>query len=492
MGEKCRPVHIYFFPLMAPGHMIPLVDMARQFSRHKAKTTILLTNLNATQFSSSIERDKNHHGLDINIRQIKFPTTQVGLPENCQSLSSITTSDMSLKFDKALSLLQEPVHQLLKQDKPDCIVTDFFIPWATQVAEKLRIPRLVFHGAGFFPLCVYHSLIKYKPFESDSEVFTVPELPHVIKMSKRQVPDFITRESQNLGSKIFADATKAEETSYGVIFNSFKELEPDYVEHYRSKILIGRRKVWHVGPVSLCNKETEDKAHRVKSPTNTMAAEAEECLNWLNTQEPNSVVYVSFGTLSSISNTQLREIAIGLESSEQKFIWAVKYDEHNEVFPLPEEFEERIKDKGLVINGWVPQLMILEHESVGGFLTHCGWNSLLEGITAAVPMVTWPISSEQFENEKFLTEILKIGVGIGAQEWRERTDVNRVLIGSAKIAKAVRNAMIGEEAMEMRKRVSCLRDEAKKAVEVGGSSYGDIESLLEELRLNCNNLFNYY
>ncbi|KAL3813363.1 hypothetical protein ACJIZ3_014631 [Penstemon smallii] len=464
--------------------MIPLVETARQISRHKAKATILLTNLNAAQFSSSIERDKHHHGLDINIREIKFPNVQVGLPEDCESLSSITTTELALKFDKALSLLQEPVLELLKQDKADCIVSDFFLPWTTQVAEKLGIPRLIFQAAGFFPLCVYHSLITHKPFigvHSDSETFTVPELPHVIKMSKRQIPDFVTQESENPTSEIFVNAAKTEETSYGVIVNSFKELEPDYVDHYRTKIC---RKVWHIGPVSLCNKETKDKAQRAELPT--MALAAENCLNWLDAQEPNSVVYVSFGTLCLISDTQLREIAMGLESSQQKFIWAVKYDEHNKGFRLPQGFEERIEGKGLIINGWAPQLMILEHESVGGFLTHCGWNSLLEGITAAVPMITWPISSEQFDNEKLVTEILKIGVGIGVQGWSKRTDVNRALIGSENIAKVVKNFMIDEEAMEMRNRVSCLSDEAKKAVEVGGSSYSDIEALLEELRLNCN------
>ncbi|KAL3848889.1 hypothetical protein ACJIZ3_010771 [Penstemon smallii] len=459
--------------------------MARQFARHKAKTTILLTNLNAAQFSSSIERDKHRHGLDINIRQIEFPTAQVGLPANCESLSSVTTAEMGLKFDKAIWLLQEPVHELLKQDKADCIVADFFIPWTTQVAEKLGIPRLIFHVTGFFPLCVHHSLFKHKPYlgvQSDSEMFTVPELPHVIKMSKRQVPDCITQESDNPTLKIFIAALKTEETSYGIIVNSFRELEPDYVDHYRTKI---REKIWHAGPVSLCNKEAEDKAQRVKLPT--MALAAQNCLNWLDTQEPNSVVYVAFGTISSFSETQLREIAIGLESSEQKFIWVVRYDdEHNQVSRLPQGFEERIEGKGLVINGWVPQLMILEHESVGGFLTHCGWNSFLEGITAAVPMITWPIFAESLDNEKFITQILKIGVAVGVQEWSERDDVNRVLIGREKIAKAVRDVMIGEEAMEMRKRVRSLSDAAKKAVEVGGSSYNDIESLLQELRLNAN------
>ncbi|KAI3448126.1 hypothetical protein Pfo_004791 [Paulownia fortunei] len=169
---------------MAPAHMIPLVDMARQFARHdvNVKAAIVMTHLNAAQFCATIEREREQRA-DISIRQVPFPSAEVGLPEGCESLSSITSSQMSLKFSKAQDLLPQPVEQPLKDDQPDCIVSDFFFPWTTDVAAKLGIPGLIFHGAGFFPLCVYHSLIKHKPYkgiESDSETFIVPGLPNVV------------------------------------------------------------------------------------------------------------------------------------------------------------------------------------------------------------------------------------------------------------------------------------------------------------------------
>ena len=86
---------------------------------------------------------------------------------------------------------------------------------------------------------------------------------------------------------------------------------------------------------------------------------------------------------------------------------------------LPDVFEDIIKDskKGLVIRGWAPQLLILEHGAVGGFMTHCGWNSMLEGVCSGVPMITWPLSAEQFYNEELITNVLGIGVQVGSIEW---------------------------------------------------------------------------
>ncbi|XP_059651075.1 scopoletin glucosyltransferase-like [Cornus florida] len=477
MGSKHQQLHIYFFPVMAYGHMIPMVDMATLFSGHGAKATIITTPLNAPLISKTIDMDTKL-GSDISIRLIKFSSSEVGLPEGCENLTSVTSPEMVLKFYKAIDLLQEPFEHLLREDHPDCLVADLFFPWATEVAGKLGIPRLVFHGTGVFPLCVYHNLMCHKPFEnieSDSEPFIVPGLPDTIKMTRQELPDHLREGTQNHITTLLEKVKKSVETSYGVLVNSFHELEPAYSEYYRE--IIGR-KTWHIGPVSLCNRNNELKGKR----GNKSSIDEQECLNWLDSKKPKSVLYVCFGSLANFSAAQLLEIARGLEASEQQFIWVVRKEKQEEEEWLPEGFEKRMEGKGLIIRGWAPQVLILEHEAVGGFVTHCGWNSLLEGVTAGVPMVTWPHFADQFSNEKFETDVLRVGVRVGAQGWSRWAEDNKASVKKEDIEKAVTQLMVGEEAGLMRNRAGALQDMARRAVEDGGSSYSDLNALLEELR----------
>ncbi|KAF3671765.1 UDP-glucose flavonoid 3-O-glucosyltransferase 7 [Capsicum annuum] len=478
MDKITDQIHVYFLPMMAPGHMIPLVDMARQFARHGVKATIITTPLNASKFSKTIQRDREL-GSDISIRTTEFPCKEVGLPEGCENLASTTSSEMTLKFVKALYLFQQPLQQFLEEDHPDCIIAGSFFPWTVDVAAKLGIPRLSFSGSGLLPLCAHYSLMEHKPqlkVESETEEFIIPGLPDTIKMSRQQISDHLKDEKETPMTEIVNDILRAEKISYGAIVNSFYELESNYVKHYRE--VVGR-KAWHVGPVSLCNKDNEDKAQRGQESSFS----EQQCLDWLNTKEPKSVIYICFGSMSIFSSAQLLEIAIALEASDQQFIWVVKQSTTNEEQDkwMPEGFEENLNGRGLIIKGWAPQVLILDHEAIGGFVTHCGWNSLLEGVAAGVPMVTWPLSAEQFFNEKLLVEILKIGVPVGAQAWSQRTD-SRVPINRENIQRAVTKLMVGQEADEMRRRAAALGKSAKMAVEKGGSSDNSLVSLLEELR----------
>ncbi|XP_059652916.1 scopoletin glucosyltransferase-like [Cornus florida] len=469
-------LHVFFFPLMAQGHMIPILDMAKQFVSHGVKTTIVTTPHNAPIFTKSIQATKN---LDtqISVSVIRFPAEEAGLPQGCENIDQVS-DDMIPNFFKAVTMLQEPLEHVLEEARPDCLVADLFFPWATDVAAKIDIPRLVFHGTGSFALCVSEHLRLYKPqmnVSSESEPFIVPNLPHEVRLTRMQLADHYKEDDDNKSdfTKLIDVVIKTEMTSFGVVVNSFYELEPGYADHY-SRVL--GRKVWHVGPVSLCNREVEHKAQRGKETS----IDKHECLKWLDSKKPNSVIYACFGSLANFAASQLHELAMGLEASGQEFIWVVRKSEKEEdlVDWLPEGFEERTKGKGLMIRGWAPQVLILDHEAVGGFVTHCGWNSTLEGVSAGVPMVTWPVFAEQFFNEKLLTEILRIGVGVGSQQ------LNREASDGVKweaIEMAVKEVMVGEEAEERRRRARTLKEMAWKAVDEGGSSYIDLDDLIKEL-----------
>ncbi|KAI3803709.1 hypothetical protein L1987_31869 [Smallanthus sonchifolius] len=373
-------------------------------------------------------------------------------------------------FFEAISTLQEPFEQFVKNSQPDCIIADMFFPWSTLTAARFNIPRIVFNGTGFFPQCVSEAIRRYQPNVSfDSEPFFVPHLPHGIELTRKQLPRFEAEEFK-VFLKVIIQGVEAEAKSYGVIFNSFYELEPEYVDHYREVL---KRKAWHVGPVSLCNKTTEDKLERGKKS----AIYEHECLKWLESKPPGSVVYVSFGTIVKISSSQLYDIAIGLEACNENFIWVIGNDQEA---LIPEGFEARMqaKGKGLIIKGWGPQLLILEHESAGGFVTHCGWNSVLEGFSGGVAMVAWPVMAEQFNNAKLVTNVLQIGVSIGDVLWS--ADSTREGVKWEAIERVVARVMGVKEGDNMRMRAQEWKKKANKAVEKGGSSYSDLTTFIEK------------
>ncbi|KAB2602868.1 UDP-glucose flavonoid 3-O-glucosyltransferase 7-like [Pyrus ussuriensis x Pyrus communis] len=452
-----KQLHIFFFPYMAQGHTIPLINMAKLFASHGVKSTLMTTPLNAPLFSKAIQSTKQL-GFDIEILVIKFPTEEVGLPQGCES---------------ATFLLQPQIEQILDEHRPHCLVADAFFPWATDLAAKFGIPRIVFHGVGFFALCATLSVLLYEPhlkLSSDSEVFTIPNFPVEIKLISSQIPAYIKQNAETEFTKLFKAARECEEKSFGFIVNSFYELEPAFADHYRTAF---GRKAWHIGPISSWNKAADDEA----------SLDQHKSLNWINSKKPNSVVYICFGSMTNFIDSQLLEIAAGNASaSGQGFIWVVKREKNDKEEWLPEGFEKRMEGKGLIIRGWAPQVPILEHEAIGGFVTHCGWNSILEGVSAGVPMITWPVSAEQFYNEKLVTLVLRTGVAVGVKQWSTFVDVKKeASVKREAIEKAINQVMVSEEAEGMRARARVLREMATRAVKEGGSSFSDLTSLLEEL-----------
>lgn len=194
----------------------------------------------------------------------------------------------------------------------------------------------------------------------------------------------------------------------------------------------------------------------------------DECIGWLDKKPENSVVYVSFGSMTDIAAKQAEQIALGLKASNKSFLWVIKDNENK----LPVEFVNSIGETGLVVT-WCNQLEVLAHQAVGCFITHCGWNSILEGLSLGVPMVAVPQWSDQPTNAKFVEEVWKIGV-------RVRKDENGIVIGE-ELKMCVNEVMDGEKSKEIKRNASKWRELAKKAVSVGGSSDRNIDEFVAKM-----------
>nr|UXY92004.1 UDP-glycosyltransferase UGT6 [Glycyrrhiza glabra] len=486
--DQSQPNHhqlnVIFLPYPTPGHMNPMVDTARLFARHGASVTIITTIANASTLQKTIDSDFSS-GHPIRTQVLQFPSAQVGLPDGVENIKDGTSPEMLGKINRGISILKDQIELLFQDLQPDCIVTDMGYPWTVESASKLGIPRLYFYSSSCFSNCASYFVRKYRPHDnlvSDTHKFTIPCLPQSIEMTPLQLADWI-RTKDHAAAGFFEPMYESEKRSYGTLYNTFHELESDYEQLSKSTMGI---KSWSVGPVSAwINKDDEKRANR--GHIEDLAKEP-EWLNWLNSRQNESVLYVSFGSLTRLPHAQIVELAHGLENSGHDFIWVIRKkdgDENGERFL--HDFEQRMKEsnKGCIIWNWAPQLLILDHPATGGIVTHCGWNSILESLNAGLPMITWPLFAEQFYNEKLLADVLKIGVPVGVKENKFWTSMGEegAMVRREEIMKAVETLMgSSQESKEMRMRAKKLADAAKRTIEEGGHSYNNLIQLIDELK----------
>ncbi|XP_048540126.1 anthocyanin 3'-O-beta-glucosyltransferase-like [Triticum urartu] len=370
----------------------------------------------------------------------------------------------------------EPFERFLADCHADvnAVVSYGFYYWSVDVAAAYGVPRLMFLGMSMFAQSCAQSALSQEHsrnphYDDDPDaVVSLSGLPHRVEMRRSQMmkePHFLA---------FFRSIYVAGRRSYGELFNSFEELEQDNVEHYRMTL---RRRAWLVGPAKRPAFASKDVASRGADVLSPVAA---GCLLWLDAKPAGSVAYVAFGTQTSFSPEQLRELARGLDLSGKNFVWAVSgADAASSYLWMPEGFPTTLR--GHIICGWVPQVLILNHPAMGCFVTHCGWNSILEAVSTGVPMVTWPRYADQFYNEKLIVEVLELGVSVGAKDYASSAEpeAHRV-IGGGVIAESVRRLMeVRGEAIW--KKAQDLGAKARNAAEKGGSSYGDIGRLVNEL-----------
>ena len=192
-------------------------------------------------------------------------------------------------------------------------------------------------------------------------------------------------------------------------------------------------------------------------------------MEWLNQQPPYSVIYVSFGSIIVLISKQLESIARALRNSEKHFLWVVKRRDGEEALPLPEGFVEETKEKGMVVP-WCPQTKVLSHPSVACFLTHCGWNSMLEAITAGTPMIAWPQWTDQPTNAKLISDVFRLGIRL-AQE-------SDGFVATEEMERAFERIF---SAGDFKRKASELKRAAREAVAQGGSSEQNIQCFVDEI-----------
>lgn len=250
----------------------------------------------------------------------------------------------------------------------------------------------------------------------------------------------------------------------GVILNTFDELEHDVLEAMKSKFSL---RLFAIGPLNLiCHQNMDGLSNSIGA---NLWKEETECLDWLDQRDPESVIYVNFGSVTVMAPEQLIEFAWGLANSGHHFFWVVRPDLVKGSSAISsDEFKTAVGGRGLLAT-WCPQEQVLAHRAVGCFLTHSGWNSTVESISSGVPMVCWPFFSEQPTNCRFSCTSWGVGLEL------ERS------AGRGKVEGVVREVMGGEEGKTLRKKAIEWKVKAESAVKDGGSSHTNLERLLSEL-----------
>uniref|UniRef100_A0A2P2P572 Glycosyltransferase n=1 Tax=Rhizophora mucronata TaxID=61149 RepID=A0A2P2P572_RHIMU len=421
MESKSNQQHVVMLPVMAHGHLIPFLALARKIHRRTGFTiTIANTPLNIQYLRSSL----NSQETGIKLAELPFCGTDHGLPPNVENTENLSLEQMVWIFEASLGL-KSPFHRLLsdvaaKEGRPPlCVISDFFFGWASEVAESLGTVNVTFATPSAYGYLALNSIwlnLPHRLSDSDGQ-FHVPGFPENYRFHISQLHEFMRKANGNDSwSRFLQPQLSLTLHSFGWLCNTVEEIEPLSLDWLRKLV---KQPVWAIGPLFpaqlLKSSSTVFSTQRAgKQP----GISAERCKEWLGSYSPGSVVYISFGSQNTITPCQMMELAIGLEESGQPFIWVIRpptgFDRKGEFSAewLPEGFAERMDStkQGLLVPNWAPQLEILCHRSTGVFLSHCGWNGALESLSQGVPIIGWPMAAEQAFNSKMLVEEMGVSV----------------------------------------------------------------------------------
>ncbi|KAI3990074.1 hypothetical protein MKX01_013560 [Papaver californicum] len=460
-------VEIVLVPLPAQGHLNQLIHLSRLISERGIPVHIVGSVTHNRQAKDRV------HGWDLstisNIHFHDFPLPSFPTPppdpdaSNKWPIHLLPTFEATINFREPLAQL---LHSLTLTAKRVAVVHDSLMNFAAKEASSIPSGEsYCFHTCS----AIFTLLYQWEGLGKPSNPYIESLHKSSINQSSQDiVPDgflnFIVQQKEHAQFDV------------GEIYNTCRPIEGKYVDILgQEPFLEKNKKQWAFGPLN-----------PVAFHYNSIGGESSrhKCLEWLDAQPKSSVLYISFGTMTSVSDKQIEEIAFGLEKCKKRFVWVLRDADRGDIYTnqdqvrriaLPEGYEERVRGVGMIVRDWAPQLGILAHPSTGGFLSHCGWNSCLESISMGVPIATWPMHSDQPSNALLVTEVLKIGVV--AREWVHRGEV----ASSTTIASSIRKLMVSEEGKDMRKRAEELGAAVHQAVSEGGTSTAELNAFLNHI-----------
>lgn len=458
-------VHVLLIPYPAQGHILAILDFAHQLALRGITITVLITPKNLPILDPLLSAHPS-----IQTLLLPFPAGHALLPAGVEHVKDVGNWG-NAPIISSLSKLRAPVVEWFGShpNPPTAIIHDFFSGWAQDVAREIGVPGICFNSTSAFLVCVLDCAWKKIKTLKAMEVVGFPEIPDSPRFERDHLPSIMKnyRESDpdwEAVRRVMVGNTG----SWGFVVNTFGGLEGKYLEWLEKKKEEEengnpRPKVFSVGPLSL-----------IGVPYGG-GGDHRSLFSWLDGCPDESVLYVAFGSQKLMKKPQLEALSIGLEKSGVRFVLVVKEPTVEQVEQgygsIPVGFEGRVTGRGLVIRGWAPQVEILSHRAVGGFLSHCGWNSTLEAIAAGVLILGWPMEADQYVNVRLLVDELGVSVRVseGADTVPDTTELARIISESM-------NGHIVEKV-----RVKELRDKACDAVKVGGSSMKALDELVEQL-----------
>ncbi|KAF0915821.1 hypothetical protein E2562_039122 [Oryza meyeriana var. granulata] len=451
-------VHVVLLPYPSQGHINPIL----QFGKRLAGQRGVRCTLAVTRFI---------------LRQGEPSTGAVHVAAKSDSCDAGGFRE-ARDVDDYLSMLESQgsntVDRLLRseaeQGRPvHALVYDSFLNWAPRVAARHGAASASFFTQACAVNVAYEHVLAGRiklPIAAGEEPLQLPGLSVGLRLD--ELPTFMAdTKDYPAYLELVVNQFKGLDMADHVLVNSFYELQPQEAEHMASS--------WRattVGPTVpsayLDNRLPDDTSYGFH-----LFAPATETKAWLDARPTRSVAYVSFGSVAEPSPMQMAEVAEGLYNTGKSFLWVVRASETSKI---PEGFAGKVtaEERGLIVT-WCPQLEVLAHPAVGCFVTHCGWNSTTEALSAGVPMVAVPQWSDQTTNAKYVEDVWSVGV-------RVRPDGEGV-VRKEQLERCVRKVMEGDMSEEYMKNAADWKEKARIAMSEGGSSDKNIVEFLNKIGL---------